>query len=97
MNKNDEIYIRELYDLPSDEHYVVLVDNSFSHDTGYGDGRNPSYSIHKSLSYMVFHDVERLKTWIIHNDENRFGEKKAYKIILAKPVTVSKHVTIGVD
>ncbi len=95
--RNDR-HVSELNDLPKEEHYVVLTEESFSYDDGYGEGpnRGPSYSTHRSLSYRVFHDVDALKKWIVENDESTYG-KKTYRILHVRPCTIAKQVTINVD
>lgn len=97
--KEDEIYVSQIKQLPAGEHYAVLVDSSFRYDDGYGEGPHggASYSTHESLQYIAFHDIEKLKEWILHNDESQYGGRKPYKIVRVKPLEVSKKVTIGID
>lgn len=98
-DKKNEIYVSEIKNLPAGEHYAVLVNNSFSYNDGYdeGPGRSASYSKHESLQYIAFHDVDKLKDWILQNDEGQYGGRKTYKIVHVKPVTVSKKITIGLE
>jgi hypothetical protein len=95
--REDEVYVSEIKDLPADEHYAVLVNDSFSYNDGYdeGPGRSASYSTHRNLQYIAFRDIEKLKDWILKNDNSSY--RKEYKIVRVKTLTVSKQVTIGID
>jgi hypothetical protein len=89
--------VSELKDLPPTPHFVVLVEESFSYDDGYGERGQTSTSTHRSLSYTAVMNEEVLKTWILENDKPRYGQPKQYKIFRVSPVTVVKHVDISFE
>lgn len=91
--KPNHKYITDLKDLPADEHYAVLVENSFSYEDGYGERGSSSYSTHKELQYISFDGVEALTAWLLQNDDGR----TKYRVISAKPARVVKQVTIKVE
>ncbi len=86
----------EVKDLPTEEHFAILVDASFSYDDGYGEHGSRSTSTHRSLSYMVMESAEEVQAWILANDARKYG-MESYRVIRVKPVNVTKQVSIELD
>lgn len=100
--------IHQVKELPSDDHWAVVYDESLQYDDGYGHHGSPSYNwafqgtpIHRNantMNYTVmisFKNEEELRGWIMQNDESTCG-KKNYRVIFVKPATVRKQVSFEI-
>ena len=88
-------YAHEIKDVPTAEHWAVLVNESLTYDDGYGHDATPSLSTKWYMTYIVFDDEEALKAWILKDAEST--SQKTYRVLHVKPATVHKRVTIDVD
>ena len=87
--------ITEIKNLPTTEHWAVLVNESMQYDDGYGERGNTSYSTLNYTAYIAFENEEALRSWILRNDESY--SKKTFQVIHVKPAQVRKHVSIDLD
>lgn len=67
--------------IPTVEHFVVLVDKYMSYDDGYGDHARASMSTLNYLDYQYFDNEESLSAWIIEH-----SNEKNFKVFKVKPV-----------
>jgi len=88
--------IHHVKELPSDDHWAVVYDESLRYDDGYVHHGSPSYSTVNYTVMISFKNEEELRGWIMQNDESTYG-KKNYRVIFVKPATVRKQVSFEID
>ena len=89
--------VTALKDIPSDAHFVIVTEESFRYDDGYGSAGNPSYSTHDSLSYTAVSNIEELRAKVRELDEPKYSAPKPYRVLKVTPVEVVKHVTFEIN
>lgn len=88
-----ETYVSDVKDVPQDEHWAVMINETMSYDDGYGEGR---MSTKQYFTYIAFANEEALRNWILQNDNTAYG-KKTYRVLHVQPATVCKQVTIKIE
>jgi len=88
------VYVREVKDIPTEPHFAVLLNESFSYDDGFGERGIQSTHTHREVQYLAFANVEQVQQWVKEQD-GRYNQKP-FKVIEVRPCTVTREVHIGI-
>jgi hypothetical protein len=93
MQDKDTFSVQEIAKLPTNAPYfMILVNNAFTYDDGYGTRGESSTSTHRSLNIEICLTEEALNSWVIENDRTRYGPPKVYSVVRVNPVQVVRSV-----
>jgi hypothetical protein len=84
-------YAHKLADIPENDYYLILVENSFTYEDGYERiNGSPSTSTHHGFDHIIFENTSDVKAWIVQNLKTKF------KVVKCTTMDVKIQATVEV-
>ena len=88
--------VNAVSEVPTAEHWVIIVHASQSYDDGYGTCGAPSFSTLNYLRYIPAATEEEVCAWIMDNDAKEYGRRHNYRVLYVAPCTVQTTVSVSI-